>query len=141
MNIISLRKQSQALHDYVALCEQYVSAQAHLKTAQAIFAEAEEALVKAIGVKEEGTLTVTIDDQFKVSTTGKINRSLSESVWDAIKSQIPEPLAKRLVRYKPALDLKELRYIELNEPAYFALVSKAITAKPAKASVSVKTTS
>lgn len=120
-----------------ALVEQYLSAKAHLATAKKILDEAEKALIENFGVKEEGTFSVTVADKYKVATTGKINRTISGPIWDEVKREIPEPLAERLVQYKPSLNLRELRYVELNEPEWFAKVAKAITSKPAKASVKV----
>jgi hypothetical protein len=125
--------------DLLSLTEQYVIAQSHLKIAQNILAEAESALLSAVGHKPEGSFTVNVGD-FKVTTTGKINRTINAEIWEQIKAQIPPALAGRLIKQsKPELSLTEFRYIELNEPAYMALISKAITAKPAKPSISVKT--
>lgn len=125
--------------DLLALTEQFVSAQSHLKIAQSILADAESALLAAVGHKPEGSFTVNVGD-FKVTTTGKINRTINAEIWEQIKAQIPPALAGRLIKpSKPELSLTEFRYIELNEPVYLDLISKAITAKPAKPSISVKT--
>lgn len=126
------------LPDIKALTEQYVAAKAHLKTAQQICSEAESALIAAIGHKDEGSLTIHVDDKWKVTTTGKINRTVSGQIWDEVKGKIPAPLANRLVRFKPEVNLKELRYVELNEPEWFAIIAPAITAKPAKPALEVK---
>jgi hypothetical protein len=138
-NITALKtKPASSAPDIIGLTEQYISAKAHLKTAQEIAAQAEAELLAAIGHKPEGSLTVTVNDTWKVTTTGKMNRTLDAKAWETIKAKIPAPLANRLVRYKPEISLTELRYIEINEPAYFGLISQALTVKPAKASVTVK---
>lgn len=119
------------------LVEQYLGAQANLRVAQKILANAEQAILEHFGHKDEGTMSVHVADKYKVSTVGKINRTVSAEVWDEVKGSIPESLADRLVRYKPELNLRELRYVELNEPEWFASIAKAITSKPAKPSVKI----
>ncbi|MAM87534.1 MAG: hypothetical protein CME36_09545 [unclassified Hahellaceae] len=125
------------IHSTEAAVEQYLGARTNLQIAKQIMAEAEAALIDVVGAKPEGSQTFTIADRYKVTTTGKINRALDPKAWAKIAQEIPEPLAKRLVKYKPALDLKEFRFIESNEPDYFRLISSAVTSKPAKASVKV----
>lgn len=123
--------------DLKPLVLQYVIAKGELSAARMEMERAEEALLAAVGAKEEGSQTVTVGD-YKVTTTGKINRSLDAKAWDALKQQIPEPLANRLVRYKAEINLTELKFIAAHEPSYYAMVAPAITSKPAKTSVEVK---
>jgi hypothetical protein len=44
----------------------------------------------------------------------------------------------RVIRYKPDLSLRDLRYIEDNEPEYYRAFAGAITTKPAKTSLKVE---
>lgn len=97
---------------------------------------AEEAVLAIAGCKSEGS-TTTKTAFFKVTTTGKLTRSIEPDTWEAVKSEIPEAIRDRLVRYKPDLVLSELRYIESDEPEIYAVFAQALTIKPAKASVSV----
>ncbi len=62
---------------------------------------------------------------------GKIALSLKHA-------NIPEVIAKRLFRWKPELDLKELRYLQSNEVDLYGIVAQAITMKPAKPSITVE---
>lgn len=95
----------------------------------------EEAMIELAGVKTEGA-TKHDADGYTVTITGKLTRTLDEDAWHAIVDQVPEEL--RPVRYKPALDLRGLRYLEQHEPVVYGIVSRAITTKPAKAGVEVK---
>lgn len=97
--------------------------------------ELEEALIAIVGKKDEGSQTHKIGD-YKVTITAKLTRTLDKNVWAKVENAVPESL--RPVEYKPSLDLKGLRYLELNEPEVFKLVSTAVTVKPAKPSVSIK---
>ena len=118
------------------LAIQLTAAERTLKDAQKHLDQIKTALIAKVGVKDEGTQSFHIHGA-TIKTVGKINRTLDEKLWDGIKTRIPAPLANRLVKYKPALDLKELRYVENNEPELWAVVASAITSKPAKPSVSV----
>jgi len=98
---------------------------------------AEEAVIALIGVKEEGTTTVKTCF-FKVSTVGKLNRSLDEAAFRSIADDIPAAFRDRLVRWKPELVAAEVRYIEHNEPDVYRVIAQALTVKPAKPSVSIE---
>lgn len=95
----------------------------------------EERLIALLGAKDEGSQTHK-GSQFKVTITGKINRTLDAGAWDAIKAYIPEKFHP--VRYKPEIDTKGLRWLADNESGIYATVCQAIAAKPGKASVTVE---
>lgn len=113
------------------------AAKANLDRARAVMAEAEGELLTLLGHKPEGSFTVVVNDQWKVTTTGKLNRKLLPN-FAAIRSQIPPALLNRLVRTKEELNVRELKFIENNEPEIYAYLAQAIEIKPAKASVEVK---
>lgn len=94
--------------------------------------EAEEALIALLGCKEEGAQTHK-GENFKVTITGKVNRTLDVAAWDSIKLHIPETL--RPVKYKPEIDVTGLKWLKENEPGVYATACQAISAKPGKASV------
>lgn len=98
---------------------------------------AEEDLITLIGVKAEGTTTVKTEF-FKVSTVGKLTRSLDEAAFRAIADDIPAAFRDRLVRWKPELVAAEVRHIEHNEPEIYRVLAQALTVKPAKPAVSVE---
>lgn len=85
----------------------------------------------------EGTTHVE-DGPVKITVRCSINRTIDRDQLCQIANDIPEATGKRLFKWKPELDLKELRYVESNEPQIYALVATAITAKPAKPSISVE---
>ncbi len=99
---------------------------------------AEQELIRLVGLRTEGTTTCKTDF-FKISTTGKLNRALNVDALTALIPNIPENVLKRLIRYKPELNLTELRNIEANDPLLYILLSSALTVTPAKPSVSVDT--
>lgn len=123
--------------DLKPLIDRHVLAKAGLAAARQEMERAEEALLSAVGAKEEGTTSLTVGN-YKVSTVGKINRTLDAGAWEEIRKHVPEPLANRLVRYKPEINMRELKFIQTNEPAFYAMVAPAITSKPAKTAVEVK---
>lgn len=100
--------------------------------------EAEKAIIDTLGCKDEGS-TTTKTDQYTVTITGKINRTLDPATWENIKSHVPESLHP--VKYKPEIDLTGLRWLEQNDKGVYATVCQAISAKPGKPSVTIKPTS
>lgn len=135
MNTIAIKPK---VPDFEKLVNLYLLAKAELTAAKSEMEQAEAALLKAVGHQVEGSSSFVIADKYKITTTGKINRTISAPLWNEIKNKIPEPLANRLVQYKPSLNLRELRYVELNEQDWFKIIAPAITAKPAKPSIEVK---
>jgi len=99
--------------------------------------DAEQQIIAEIGVKEEGTTTEK-SDLFSVSTTGKLTRTLNVEKLISLKGRIPAPIMDMVVKVKPQLDTKNLRYIQANEPDIYQVFSEALTIKPAKPSVTVK---
>lgn len=97
--------------------------------------EIEARIIALTGCKEEGSTTHDAEG-LKITITGKLTRSLDQAAWEQIAPSIPE--AMRPVVYKPALDLKGLRYLENNEPEIYRQIAPALTIKPAKPAVSIK---
>lgn len=97
--------------------------------------EIEQRIIAITGCKEEGSTTHDADG-LKITVKGKLTRSLDQAAWEQIAPTIPEAL--RPVTYKPALDLKGLRYLENNEPEIYRQITPALTIKPAKPAVAVK---
>lgn len=96
----------------------------------------ELALIDWLGVKEEGAQTHDIGD-YKITITSKLTRTLDGDKWDEIKAGLPEQY-RLIVDWKPSLDLKGLRWVQENEPDIYKKVAQAVTIKPAKTSVVVK---
>lgn len=85
----------------------------------------------------EGTVTTT-GALYTIKVTYGINRTVDRAAFDAIKGDIPDAIRDRIIRWKPEVDLRELRYVQQREPAVYGVLAQAITAKPAKPSVSVE---
>lgn len=88
-------------------------------------------------VKTEGSTTTDLG-VYKIKTTGKIDRKLDATKLVDMDKKIPALILQRLVSYEPKLSITELRYIQENEPAYYAVFAEALTVKPAKTSVTVE---
>lgn len=99
--------------------------------------QAEAALLAAVPAELEGSLT-TESDFYKVVTTGKLTRTLDEKRLAEVQATVPQGVFERVIRYKPELSLRDLRYLENNEPEYYRVFAEAITTKPAKTSVKVE---
>lgn len=95
----------------------------------------EQQIINVTGCKEEGSQTHDAGE-WRITVTGKINRTLDRAAWESIAPHIPEGL--RPVEYQPKLDTKGLRYLQSNEPDVYRRVAEAIVAKPGKPSVEVK---
>ena len=77
-------------------------------------------------------------DYFKVTTTGKMTRSLDRTaVWEVQKS-LSNELFDLLFEYKPSLNLAVYRDLERSNHEAFMLASAAVTTKPAKTAVKVE---
>lgn len=119
------------------LIEAYTKQKAILDEAKQKFAAIEEELTEEVGFKPEGSSTFHIHGH-KITTTGRMTRKLDEKVWAKIAQAVPGPIVNRLIKTKLDIDLKELRYIQNNEPNLFEHIAQAITAKPGKPSIKVE---
>lgn len=123
----------------------FADAAAHLEATKAAEAAAtrarhgaEKALLDLIAdLPDEGT-TRHDAGQYMVIVTSAMRRTVDGAKLAAIADQIPEAIGQRLIRWKPELVTRELRYIESNEPEIYRTVAQAITAKPAKPSIKVE---
>lgn len=100
--------------------------------------EAERDVLHLLGeIEAEGTHKST-SGNYTVTVRSSMNRTIDRDVLVQIAPQIPEQIAKRLFRWKPELELRELRYVQDNEPELYAVIAQAITMKPAKPTVTVE---
>lgn len=97
--------------------------------------KAENAVLALAGeLPKEGTHRLPAGNLVAVIQTS-IRRTVDADKLSEIAPQIPEAIGKRLFRWKPELETRELRYLEANEPQLYSIVAAAITAKPAKPSI------
>jgi len=115
--------------------EKYLAAKADEESARERRYAAEVSIASLVGWKPEGQ-TTTNTDRFKVVAKYKINRTLDAKVWAKIAGELDPAIANHLVKFKPELDLKGYRWCESN-PEVFAIVSKAVTSRPAKVSLTI----
>ena len=85
----------------------------------------------------EGTTKFEAGD-YKLTVRTSMTRNVDKDVLAQIAPNIPEAIAKRVFRWKPELDLRELRYVQSNEIELYGLIAQAITMKPAKPSITVE---
>lgn len=98
---------------------------------------AEEALARLLPVKDEGTVSESTE-QYKVAVTYSLRRSVDEAALGAVRKDLPPALFNRVFRFKPEISVRDLRYVESNEPGLYAIAAQAIVSKPAKPSVRVE---
>lgn len=101
---------------------------------------AENRVLDMLGdLPQEGT-TRHEDGGYIAVVTTSIRRAVDADKLAGIATQIPEAIGKRLIRWKPELVMRELRYLQENEPELYGVVAAAIEAKPAKPSIRIEHT-
>jgi len=104
--------------------------------AKAARIEAEQALIKLVGVKAEGSSTHK-GERYKVMTTGTMYRKVDEAALGAVRSALSPAMFESVFRFKPEVITAGLRYLQSNEPQLYAIAAQAITATPGKPAVEV----
>lgn len=97
---------------------------------------AEEALIAAIGLKDEGTNS-TKTDWYKVSVTQSLDRQLTPDFAEKLDALDPA-LFCTLIKHKPSLNVTEFKKLAVANPDAYRLVCSAVVTKPAKPSVKVE---
>lgn len=97
---------------------------------------AEEALIAAVGLKDEGTQTAKTD-WYKVSVTQSLTRSLTPDFAERLDTLDPAIFCT-LIKMKPELSVSELKRLATANPDAYRLVCSAVITKPAKPSVKVE---
>jgi hypothetical protein len=75
---------------------------------------------------------------FTIKVERKVTRSWDTDTLSAVYAEIPEAIRERLIRTKYEVEVRELRYIENNEPAVYAIIAAALVTKPSKPAVTVE---
>lgn len=100
--------------------------------------DAEAKLLALVGqLPDEGTTRHQAGPLCAVIRTS-MTRKVDADALIALADAIPEAIAKRLFKWAPSVDLKELRYVQSNEPDLYQVIAPAITSKPAKPSISIE---
>lgn len=99
--------------------------------------EAEEALLAILPSKDEGSVTER-GAAYKVTARYGVNRTIDGPALEAVRAQVPAALFDQAFEYAPKIKLAGLRYLRSNEPDTYRTLAQALTAKPAKPSVSLE---
>jgi hypothetical protein len=100
--------------------------------------EIEAEIIARAGERDEGSETHELADGRKLTVTAKITRSIDEDAWRRVMHQVPEQMRPITFVESAKLDTKGLHWLQDNEPAIYAIVAQAVTARKAKSSISVK---
>lgn len=95
----------------------------------------EEAIVKLVNTKEEGSVTTDIGDGFKVTTTGKLSYKVDRIKLDELTVGWPEDI--RPVHLELKVDETKLKKIRSEQPVLWSKIARAVEVKPQKTGVSV----
>ena len=96
----------------------------------------EAEIAQLVGVAEEGTTNAETAN-FKLKTVGKLTRSLDSDALQTDWESLPDAVQK-CFGWEAKLDTKAYRALESMRGDLIPAISKYITTKPAKASVSVE---
>lgn len=119
------------------LAQQLFDAKAAEKEATAARIEAESALISAIGLKDEGSLSV-IGTRFKVTTTQPITRKvLKAGIPEALRRLSPD-IFDGLFQPEPKLNVKFFKELQQHQPDAYKAACIAVEAKKGKPSVKVE---
>jgi hypothetical protein len=76
--------------------------------------------------------------ELKIKVVRKLDYKIDMEGLGRVFNQIPVAVRDRLIRTKYELEVKELKYLENNEPELYRLASAAVIIKPANPSVTVE---
>ena len=113
---------------------------AQLKMVQGHIHKAEQAIIDAVGVREEGSFSVNCD-AYKVTTTQPVSRSVNADLAKDLMLELPKDIADAIFTWKPSLSVRVYKELEKYQATTFAQISRAITSKPGKVSVKVESLS
>lgn len=125
-----------ALLEYAA--ERLIQAKAAEQVANHARLVAELEVLDLLGELDGEGTTKFEAGNYKLTIRTSMTRTVDKDVLAQVAPNIPEAIAKRVFRWKPELDLKELRYLQSNEVELYGLIAQAITMKSAKPSITVE---
>lgn len=98
---------------------------------------AEQDVIRLMPTRTEGRVTER-GLHYRATVTYGVTRSIDAAALESVRAKVPAALFEQAVEYRPALKLAGVRYLQNNEPATYAVLAEAITAKPAKPAVRVE---
>ncbi|MGJ8686327.1 MAG: DUF7173 family protein [Spongiibacteraceae bacterium] len=99
--------------------------------------EAESRLIEAIGLKQEGSLSVH-GDYFKVTTTQPITRTINKEALPEVSRDLSPDIFDALFIPKASLNVKFFKELQQHNPEAYKIAAYAVEAKPGKAGVKVE---
>jgi hypothetical protein len=111
-------------------------AKQHEAEARNVRLAAEDALIAAVGLKDEGTQTAKTD-WYKVSVTQSLTRSLTPDFAERLDALDPAIFCT-VIRHKPEVNVSALKQLATANPDAYRLACSAIVTKPSKPSVKVE---
>lgn len=115
-----------------SLCAAWTEAKRLEQEANKSRLKIESEIIKITGCKTEGSQT-SHTDQFKITTTGKITRTMDWDEWEKVKDQIPEDI--RPIKTKEVLDEVGVKWLFDNNREIYSLLPLVV--KPAKPGVGI----
>lgn len=125
------------MSDFHTACEQLEQARAQKAIAERALLDAENAVLKFIDSKPEGSVTHT-DDEYKVVATYGFNRTIDQDALPMVHQLVGSEIFNRVFPVVSKLSLSDLRYFQLNEPEIYRALAQAVTTKPAKTNVKLE---
>jgi hypothetical protein len=95
-----------------------------------------EELAAALEHPDEGSKTHTVGG-FKVTIKGTVNRKVDWELFDGVAFSLPPGIPAPVV-VKRELDVVGLRWLQREQPEFYARIARAITAKPGAVLVEVR---
>ena len=136
-NVVPIAAQQQPPQETLDdLVHQYVNAKHAEEGAKKIRIGLEERILALAPAKEEGSSTITLDNGFKLTTTGKLTyscedpKALAEACAGWPANLVP-------IKTEVKLDDTGCKWLRANDPTAWAVVAKFVTVKPAKTAVKV----
>jgi hypothetical protein len=118
------------------LLERWLIVKHELQAAQSELTDIEDLILREMDeVKEEGSKT-TRHGAYKITITGRVNRTFDEEKWLEIARDIPPHL--RPVKAKTVLDEKGWKFLKEQHPQVASVVAQAVTEKQGKYGVKVE---
>lgn len=99
--------------------------------------DAEQVVLRLMESKTEGSVTAR-GVKYKVTATFGISRTLDPATLESVRGRLAPDVFDQVIEYAPKLRTAGLRDLQKQRPDAYAVLSEAITAKPAKPSVKVE---
>jgi len=120
-----------------ALVETYSEAAAGYAKAKKVLADTKKALLPLLGrLPAEGTTHVVVGNHVVVVRT-RLTRTIDATKLSKVIGLLPSHVAERVLPVTRKLSLRELRFLEDNDPANYKLVRGAFTATKATPTIEV----